>query len=246
MAQCPHLSLEEYGTTPFPFPSSSHRCYVSEVRLPIGQQEQERYCLTKKYPSCPLFLSQSVREKPADEPSPPMARPARPEVAVEPPREEPVEALPTQEEPVEKPIEVLRIDRSPEPVVKQPLTDKVEPPLRQEGLTGEPPPADASGKPPSVVAEPSLSKTPETVGGAPSVAFRVLPWAAAGGLVLTLLCVGVLAVVSAAPSLPQIHPPSLTLSSLWPGGLLLISATSFMVAVLLIGLLLWARRSAPK
>ncbi len=246
MASCPYLSLEEYGTEPFPFPSSSHCCYVSEVRLPIGQQEQERYCLTKKYTSCPLFLSQSVREKPADEPSEPMARPARPEVAVEPPREEPVEALPTQEEPVEKPIEVLRIDRSPEPVVEQPLPEKVEPPLRQEALPGQPPPAEAAGKPPSAVAEPSLSKTPETVGGAPSIAFRVLPWAAAGGLVLTLLCVGVLAVASAAHALPQIHPPSLTLSSLWPGALLLVSATSFVVAILLVGLLLWTRRSAPE
>jgi hypothetical protein len=214
--------------------------------LPIGQQEQERYCLTKKHTSCPLFLSQSVREKPAYEPSQPMARPAAPEVAVEPPREEPVEALPTQEEPVEKPIEVLRIDRSPEPVVEQPLPEKVEPPLRQEALPGQPPPAEAAGKPPSAVAEPSLSKTPETVGGAPSIAWRVLPWAAAGGLVLTLLCVGVLAVASAAHALPQIHPPSLTLSSLWPGALLLVSATSFVVAILLVGLLLWTRRSAPE
>lgn len=246
MARCPYLSLEEYGTEPFPFPSSSHCCYVSEVRLPIGQQEQERYCLTKKYASCPLFLSQSVQEKLADEPSEPMARPAAPEVAVEPPREEPIEALPTQEEPAGKPIEVLRIDRSPEPVVEQPLPEKVEPPLRQEALPGEPPPAEAVGEPPSAVAEPSLSKTPETVGGAPSIALRVLPWAAAGGLVLTLLCVGVLAVVSAAHALPQIHLPSLALSSLWPGALLLISTTSFMVAVLLIGLLLWTRRSAPE
>ena len=246
MARCPYLSLEEYRTEPFPFPSSSHRCYVSEVRLPIGQQEQERYCLTKKYTSCPLFLSQSVREKPADEPSPPMARPAAPEVTLEPPREEPVGAPPTQEEPVEKPIDVQRIDRSPEPVVERLLPEKVELPLAQEALPGEPPPAETAGEPPSAVAEPSLSKTPETVGGAPSIAFRVLPWAAAGGLVLTLLCVGVLAVVSAADALPQIHLPSPGLSSLWPGGLLLISAISFMVAILLIALLLWTRSSAPE
>jgi len=175
-----------------------------------------------------------------------MARPAAPEVAVEPPREEPVEALPTQEEPVEKPIEVLRIDRSPEPVVEKPLPEKAEPPLRQEGLPGQPPPAEAAGEPPSAVAEPALFETPETMGRATSIVLRVLPWAAAGALFLTILCVGGVAAIRMAHVLPQIHFPSLRLSSLWPGALLLTSGASFAGAVLLIGLFLWARRSAPK
>jgi len=216
------------------------------VRLPIGQQEQERYCLTKKYTSCPLFLSQSVEEGLPDTTPEPMTRAAGAEVGIEPPAKEGVEALPIQEEPAEQSIEVSGTDIMPEPVGAPPLEEKVEPLPSEEIIASEVPPAEAVGEQPSTIAEPALFETPETMGRATSIVLRVLPWAAAGALFLTILCVGGVAAIRMAHVLPQIHFPSLRLSSLWPGALLLTSGASFAGAVLLIGLFLWARRSAPK
>lgn len=246
MARCPYLSLEEYGTEPFPFPSSSHRCYVSTMGLPIGQQEQERYCLTKKYTSCPLFLCQLVEQELPDTTPEPMTRVAGTEVGVEPPAKEGVEDLPTQEGPADKPAEAVVTEISPEPVGAPPLEEKVEPLPSEKVIPSELPPAEAIGEQPSTVAEPSLSRAPQTSAKAMSIVLRVLPWAAAGALFLTFLCVGGVTAARMAHVLPQIHFPSLRLSSLWPGALLLISATSFVVAILLIALLLWTRRSAPE
>jgi hypothetical protein len=62
VARCPHLGLEEHGTTPFPFPSPSHHCYLTTPALPVGQREQQRYCLSKRYQDCPLYASHFPQE----------------------------------------------------------------------------------------------------------------------------------------------------------------------------------------
>ncbi|MGB3903704.1 MAG: hypothetical protein WBB22_02165 [Anaerolineae bacterium] len=212
--------------------------------LPIGQKEQERYCLTKRYTSCPLFLSQSIQERPAERIA--MAEAVRREVAAEPRLGEPMETLPAQEGPPDKRAEVVLTETGPEPAVEVPLKEKIEPLLGQELLANELSAAEVRAEEPSIVVEPPPSTIPTTGTGAKSVVFRALPWIAAGTVLVTLLCFGAVISVRVVGTSPDISLPSLRLSSLWPGALLLVSVTSFVGAILLIGLFLWTRRSGSK
>ena len=246
MARCPHLGLEEYGTSPFPFPSSSHRCYISSAELPIGQKEQQTYCLAKRYSSCPLFLSQSIQQRLPTKIPEAIAGEARVELAVEPPPEAPVEPIPAQEGPADKSAEVVLTGKGPEPIVELPPKEKVEPLLSQEVLADELLAAEARAEEPSIVVEPTPITIPTTGTGAKSVVFRALPWIAAGTVLVTLLCFGSVISVRVVGTSPDISLPSLRLSSLWPGALLLVSVASFVGAILLIGLFLWTRHSGSK
>jgi len=138
MTRCPYLGLEEEGTTPFPFSSSSHHCYVSKKGLRIDQQEQERYCLAKRYTSCPLFLSQSSQEGLADRLPEAVVKEEKPEVVLEPPLRETVEPLAIEERLADKPVEAVVKDEKPEPVVEAPLKERVEPLPIREGLVDKP------------------------------------------------------------------------------------------------------------
>ena len=238
MARCPHLGLEENSTSPFPFPSSSHHCYVSRPGIPIGQKEQERYCLAKRYSSCPLFLSQSIQQRLPTKIPEAIAEEARVEL--------PVGPLPAREGPADKSAEVVLTEKSAEPVVKVPPKEKVEPLLSQEMLANELSAAEARAEEPSIVVEPAPITIPTTGTGAKSVVFRALPWIAAGTVLVTLLCFGSVISVRVVGTSPDISLPSLRLSSLWPGALLLVSVASFVGAILLIGLFLWTRHSGSK
>lgn len=270
MPRCPYLSLGEEGTTPFPFSSSSHRCYVSEKRLPIGQREQERYCLTRRYTSCPLFLSQSIQEGLADELSEAVVE-EKPEVVAEPPLKETVQPLPIREALVDDSLKAV-IEERPEVVVEPLPKETVEPLPIQEALVDESlkevmeekpevvvEPLSAQESPADKVAEavverekPSIAVAPlrgelQQMGPGPmSILFKRLPWVAAGVAFLTLLCVTGVAIYRVLSRPVEIALPSFTLSSLWPGALLLVSAISFAGAVSLAGLFLLTRRLSPK
>lgn len=246
MARCPHLGLEEYDTNPFPFPSSSHRCYISSAGLPVGQKEQQTYCLAKRYSSCPLFLSQSIQQRLPTKIPEAIAGEARVELAVEPPPEAPVEPIPAREGPADRSAEVVLTEKSAEPIVELPPEEKLEPLLSQRVLADQLLAAEARAEEPSIVVEPTPSTIPTTGTGAKSVVFRALPWIAAGTVLVTLLCFGSVISVRVVGTSPDISLPSLRLSSLWPGALLLVSVTSFIGAILLIGLFLWTRRFGSK
>ena len=236
MARCPYLRLEDYRTNPFPFPSPSHRCYVSEVGIYVGQQEQQRCCLTKRHTQCPLFVSHPVAEAGADlspEVTPGVAAPealvtALPEKRTEPPR--------APDTPVS--------EATPEPQVElQP--EEIAPPLpHQEVAATEIAAAEPTGGvEPGAIPEPMPTTASRIPRPASTRVFAVLPWAAVGVAGLMLLCVGGIAAQPLADVIVDAGLYALSVSSLWPGALLLLSAASFGGAILLSGLFLWTRRS---
>jgi hypothetical protein len=125
VARCPHLGLEEYGTTPFPFPSPSHHCYLTTPGLPVGQREQQRYCLSKRYKGCPLYVSQFGQETVAA--SLPETIPA----SLEAPLREPVQGRVTDEETSDKPPRVAGPPTAAEPAVQAGTTEETEPSATQ-------------------------------------------------------------------------------------------------------------------
>jgi len=245
MARCPYLSLEEEGTTPFPFSSPSHCCYVSRMGLPIGQQEQDRYCLTKKHTSCPLFLSQSLVEEAADELPEAVVEEEEPEVMVKPPLRERMEPLPTRQRVADEPLQAV-VEEKPEVVVEPPLKEVAEALPTQEALAHKPVEAAVKEGRARVTVGPLLQEAERVGSAAISMALRALPWLVAGAVFLTILCIGGLVIFRVLSSPPEIAFPSFGLPSVSPGLLLLVSVISFAGAVLLIGLFLWTLRATTR
>lgn len=236
MARCPHLGLEEHGTSPFPFPSPSHHCYLTMPELPVGQREQKRYCLSKRYQDCPLFLSQYARDV--------LAATVGPEAAVESPLAEPTEAMvgiAGHTGAPEEPAEVGVAQTAPEPRVEPASREEVKRSTPQEMPTHEPPAAREG------VRLADAAAWPET--GARRVrspASKALLWTASGGALLVFVCVIGLVLVGAASSFLRIDTASPQLMSSAPSLLLAVSLASFGGAILLLGLLLWALRQGPR
>jgi hypothetical protein len=132
VARCPHLGLEEHGTTPFPFPSPSHHCYLTTPALPVGQREQQRYCLSKRYQDCPLYASHFPQETlvarvPETTPASLGLR-----ADVESPLREPVEAVEAEEQTREPAAEKATGMRETEPSApREPLAE--EPVVARQG-----------------------------------------------------------------------------------------------------------------
>jgi hypothetical protein len=129
VARCPHLGLEEQGTSPFPFPSPSHHCYLTTPGLPVGQREQQRYCLSKRYQDCPLYASHFGQEKLVARVPETTPASLSPEAGVESPLREPVEAVEAEEqtrEPAVKATGMREIEPSAprEPLAEEPLVAK--------------------------------------------------------------------------------------------------------------------------
>ena len=94
------------------------------------------------------------------------------------------------------------------------------------------------------IVEPARDLPSEPPPGITAVRFKGLPWAVTGVAALALLCLGALATGVVVGLASGIDISTLRLPT--PGSsLLLVSGVSFDGAVLLIGLLLWARRQAP-
>jgi hypothetical protein len=244
VARCPHLGLEEYGTSPFPFPSPSHHCYLTLPGLPVGQREQQRYCLSKRYEDCPLFLSHYSQDAlaarlPEDTPAT-----VGPEAAVESPVREHMEAIVGMAGDTgapEEPMEVGAAQTAPEPHIEPASRAEVKPPALQEMPTAEPRVAREG------VGVADTAAWPET--GARRVGSPVskaLLWTATGGALLLFVCVAGLLLVGAASSALRIDTTSLQVISRAPSALLAVSLASFGCAILLLGLLVWALSQGPK
>lgn len=114
MAVCPYLLLEEQGSSPFPFPSVSHRCHVTGTGVPVGQREQRTYCLVKRHTLCPFFPVQEAVAIELD-----TILESAPPARAETPTKEPdtiAESLPPAI-PVTPQIELETIPESPSPTV---------------------------------------------------------------------------------------------------------------------------------
>ena len=242
MARCPHLGLEEPGTSPFPFPSPSHHCYVSLPGVTVGQREQRRYCLTRRHTTCPLFPSPPPEETPLTAaPEPAWLRTDMEEVAVSLPQE-PLVAPKVQKRPVDIPRAVPPPETAPEPVTREVVREPVKPPIEREMVAEHRPHTGVAAEETRLVQEPALDAAPEiTAKTAPGLR-RALPWAAAGLAAVALPCIGALVALYVAGPISRISLTTLQLPSLGPGSLLLVSGASFAGAGLLLGLLLWARR----
>lgn len=55
MNNCPFLGLDDDPQTLIGFSSDRNFCYRTEKPTPILLDHQQKYCLTKKYPGCPVF-----------------------------------------------------------------------------------------------------------------------------------------------------------------------------------------------
>ena len=240
MARCPHLGLEEPGTSPFPFPSVSHHCYVSLPGVTVGQREQRRYCLTRRHATCPLFPSPPLDETPqAAAPEPALVGADMGQVEASLPQE-----LLVAPKVQERPVDILRAvpprETPPEPVARAAAKEPVKPPIERETVAEHPPTICVAEEVTGKVEEPAPDTSPETALKGP-VLRGVLPWLAAGVAVLGFLCIGALAGLYVAGPISGISRTTLQLPSLCPGSLLLVSGASFAGAGLLLGLLLWAR-----
>jgi len=159
VARCPHLGLGEHGTTPFPFPSPSHHCYLATPALLVGQREQQHYCLSKRYKECPLYVSRFPQE--TLDARVPETTPARlgAEAAVESPLKERVEAREADEQTRDEAPQVAVPPKAPEPAVQPASMKEMEPPAPREPLAEEPLVIkDKLGVP-----EPTLDKVAESV-----------------------------------------------------------------------------------
>jgi hypothetical protein len=244
VARCPHLGLEERGTSPFPFPSPSHHCYLTMPGLPIGQREQQRYCLSKMHKDCPLLLSHYAQDLPAARVPETSPATVAPEATVESPLGEPMEAMTgtaghtgTPEEPTEVGVAQTATQPHVEPArgeeVNAPVTREMpiqEPPVAQEGV--------------GVAETAAWSETGARRVGTPVA--RALLWTASGVALLLFVCVAGLVLVRAASSSLRIDTVSLQIISRSPSGLLAVSLASFGGASLLLGLLVWTLRQGPK
>jgi hypothetical protein len=261
MAVCPYLLLEEQGTSPFPFPSVSHRCHVTGTGVPVGQREQRTYCLVKHYTLCPFFPAQpaeatvldTIPEAVAPAPAPTPAieletipEPLPPEMAPSPIRE----TLPDQ------PSVAGVVPEAPTPVIEVVHPPEAPVELVVESVAAGDLELAAAAEEPSVgigsEAEAVASTRPAAKEGhLASIALRPLPrpprqaliWAAVAGVCMVMLCVGALTAYGVA-QLTRTGMPTIGAAELLPAVLLLLSVSSFAIAFILVVLLLWARQSA--
>ena len=237
MARCPHLGLEEYRTSPFPFASASHRCYVSLPGVPVGQKEQEKYCLSDNHRSCPLFPFDPFEETPVA-----AAEPIAQSVGTDAPAEF-REASEVSEAPGVSPLETAPPPTGPEAVVSVPPKEKVTPAAVEKIVPEQARVNEAAPVEPVVSQEESPEVPSETRTRPVSVRVRRLVPAAVGAFALLLVCAAAAVVVwFAGPAVSTVDFGALQPSSLGPALLLLVSGGSFAVATLLLVLFLLVGR----
>ena len=245
MARCPHLGLEEMGSSPFPFSSVSHHCYVSMPGRPAGQREQETYCLTKRHATCPLFPSPPEEEMLVVAVPEAMPESVEPEAVVRTRATEVIETREVQERLPDRSVEILPPETGPEPIVEQPSLEEVKAPVAEKILVEPGPVAMAATQESSAIVEPARDVPSEPTPGIRPVRSRALPWAAAGVAGLALLCFGAVVVGGVVGLASGIDISTLQLPTPGSSLLLVVSAASFVGAILMLALLLWARRRGP-
>lgn len=244
MASCPYLLLEEQKTSHFPFPSVSHRCYVTGTGVLIGQGEQRTYCLVKHHALCPFFPVQAAAAiepdtVPQSLPSATAAAPAIETLPERPPAADAVaDALP--ESPVSAVGEALPPEAPVQPIAEPVATRELDLAAAERELR--------IGIRPKTAAPVGSHLTAKDAHLAPAVLRpwtplpgRALIWAATAGVCIVVLCFAGLSVY--AVSRPT-TTAALTLGSfeLLPGILLFLTVSSFVVVFILVALVSWARR----
>jgi hypothetical protein len=246
VAHCPHLGLEEMEFSPFPFPSVSHHCYATMPGQPADQREQRRYCLTKRYTTCPHFPSPPEEEMLSVTVPEAIPESVEPEAVVRTRATEVIETREVQERLPDRSVEILPPETGPEPLAEQPSFEKAKASVADEILV-EPEPVAMAAKVQSLATEKPARDVPsKPTHRITPVRYRGLRWAVAGVAALALLCLGtvVMGVVVGLASGTDISRLQLPT----PGSslLLVVSAASFVGAILLLALFLWARRQAAK
>ena len=245
MARCPHLWLVEYGESPFPFPSVSHHCYVSLPGRPAAQQEQQKYCLTKRHVTCPLFPSPPEEEILVVAVPEPMPETVEPEAVVRTRATDTIETREVQERLPDRSVEILPPETGPEPMEEQPSPADVAAPVPEEILVEPGPAVLAATEESSAIVEPSRAVPSEPPPGITAVRFRGLPWAVAGVAALALLCIGAVVMGVVVGLASGIDISTVQVPSLGSSLLLVVSAASFVGAILLLVLLFLTRRRGP-
>ncbi len=245
MARCPHLGLEEMGSSPFSFPSVSHHCYVSVPGRPAGQREQETYCLTNRHVTCPLFPSPPEEEVLVVAVPEPMPEIVEPETVERTRATEAIETREVQEPPPDLSVEIIPREAVPEPVVGQPSVDEIKAPVAEEILVEPGPAVPAATEESVAMEEPARDVPSEPTEGITPVRSRSLPWAVAGVAALALLCFGAVVMGVVVGLASGIDVTTVQLPTLGSSLLLVVSAASFVGAILMLALLLWARGRGP-
>jgi hypothetical protein len=171
----------------------------------------------------------------------PVLEGTEPVAAMEPRPQQPAEKREPERPPVRPPEKIIAPERGPEPVVGLASREPVRPPVAEESLVEPGPVAVAAAQEPSAIVEPALDVPSEPAPRITLVRFRPLPWTVAGVGALALLCFGAVVVASLAGIASGIDISTLQLPSLGPSLLLVVSGISFVGAILLLALLLWAR-----
>jgi hypothetical protein len=244
VARCPYLGLEEHGTNPFPFPSPSHHCYLTMPGLPVGQREQQRYCLSKRFEDCPLFLSHHAQEQLGARLPETSGASVGSAPSVESPLGEPMDAIMGMAGDTGTPEDIgeeSAAQEALEPHVKPPGGEAVKTAVTREMPIQQPPVAREG-----VVASDAAPWTETGARRIRSPVSRALLWTASGAALLVFVCVAGLVLVGAASLLLPIDTASLQAIPRAPSGLLAVSLASFGGAILLLGLLVWALRQGPK
>jgi hypothetical protein len=244
VARCPFLGLAEMGSNPFPFPSVSHHCYVSMPGRPADQGQQETYCLTDRHAICPLFPSAPEEEVLVEAAPEPVPESLEREAVVKTRATEAIETEEAQEPQPDRSVEIFPPGKIPEPAVKQAVVAEVAAPAAKEILAEPEPVAPGATEESVAIEEPARAVPSEPPPGLASVRSRGLLRAVAGVAALAFLCLGAMVVGIVVGLASGIDISTLRLPT--PGSsLLLVSGVSFAGAVLLLGLLLWARRQGP-
>lgn len=161
--------------------------------------------------------------------------------AMEPLAREPAEKRETERPPARPPEQIIPPELGPEPMVGLASREPVRPSVAEKILAEPGPVAMATTQEPSVMVEHARDVPSEPAPRITLVRPRALPWAAAGVAALAFLCFGAVVVAGLAGIASGIDISTLQWPSLGPSLLLVVSGISFVGAVLLLALLLWAR-----
>ena len=175
----------------------------------------------------------------------PVLEGTEPVAAMEPLAQEPAEKREPERPPARPPEKIIAPELGPEPVVGLASREPVRPPVAEEILVEPGPVAMAATQAPNAIVEPAGDVPSEPTPRITLVRFRALPWAVAGVAALALLCIGAVVVAGLAGLASGIDISTLQLPSLGSSLLLVVSGVSFVGAILLLALLLWARRRGP-
>jgi len=156
-----------------------------------------------------------------------------------------IETRQVQERLPDRSVEILPPETSPEPIVEQPSLEEIKAPVAEKVLVEPGPVAMATTQESSAIVEPARDVPSEPTPRITLVRFRALPWAVAGVAAVALLCIGAVLVAGLAGLASGIDISTLQLPSLGSSLLLVVSGVSFVGAILLLALLLWARRRGP-